>query len=105
LIRYILAADLWHGSSAVVGGLLLQAGTLLFSLLMLGTSFFSRSTARVGIVTHGLDLIHIPLMFILPSVGFGIMWIAGPLYLVWFPLLAIDFHRLAGSVSDASGGK
>jgi hypothetical protein len=31
----ILASDLWHGSGALMGGLLMQTGTLLVSIIML----------------------------------------------------------------------
>jgi hypothetical protein len=90
----ILASDLWHGSGAVLGGLLGQTGMFLVALFMLRSHVFSRATAWVGVVTHGLDLLHILIGFFLPAAGAGLMFIAGPLYLVWFPLLARDFFRL-----------
>jgi hypothetical protein len=61
---------------------------------MLRSNVFSKATAWVGVVTHGLDLLHILIAFFLPAAGAGLMFIAGPLYLVWFPLLARDFFRL-----------
>jgi len=91
----ILASDMWHGSGAFVGGVMMQVCTTLVSIIMLGSKAFSRSTAWVGIVTHGLDLLHILVGLFLPTVGVIMMFIAGPLYLVWFPLLARDFSRLA----------
>jgi hypothetical protein len=90
-----MAADMWHGSSAFVGGLLLQSSTMLFSVIMLRSDAFRKATAWVGVVTHGLDLAHIPLMLFLPSLGAALLMIGGTLYLVWFPLLAGDFFRLA----------
>ena len=89
-----MVTDLWHGSSAFVGGLLLQTSTLLISLVMLRSNSFSKLTAWVGVVTHGLDLVHVLLMLILPSLGVILMAVGGTLYLVWFPLLARDFFRL-----------
>lgn len=90
----VLASDMWHGTGAMVGGLLLQTGTLLATLLMLKGSVFGKATAWVGVVTHGLDLLHILVGFFLPAGGAILMMIAGPLYLIWFPLLARDFFRL-----------
>lgn len=95
----ILASDLWHGSGALMGGLLLQTAALLVSVVMLRGRAFSRPTAWVGVVTHGLDLLHLLVGFFLPAGGVVLLMIAGPLYLAWFPLLARDFHRLA--VGDA----
>jgi hypothetical protein len=46
-------------------------------------------------VTHGLDLAHLLIGFFIPAGGVILMMIAGPLYLVWFPLLARDFFRLS----------
>jgi hypothetical protein len=91
----ILASDMWHGSGALAGGMLLQTGTVLISIAMLGSRGFGRLTAWAGIVTHGLDLLHIPLEILFPGYGNPLMFVAGPLYLLWFPLVARDLARLA----------
>jgi hypothetical protein len=88
----IMATDMWHGTGAFVGGLLLQAAAVLVSVVMLRTSVFSKLTGWVGIATHGLDLAHVLLGPFVPRAGFALMAIAGPLYLAWFPLIA---RRLA----------
>jgi hypothetical protein len=93
----ILASDMWHGSGAIIGGILLQTGTVLISIVMLWGNSFSKATAYVGILTHSLDLAHIFVGFLFPTLGFIFMAIAGPLYLVWFPLLARDLFRLGRS--------
>jgi hypothetical protein len=90
----ILASDLWHGSGALIGGLLMQTAALILSLVMLRSTIFSKGTAWIGVVMHGLDLLHILAGFFLPAAGVILMIIAGPLYLIWFPLLARDFFRL-----------
>ena len=90
----VLATDLWHGSGALMGGLLLQISTLLFSLVMLRSAGFGKLTASIGVVMHGLDLFHILAAFFIPAAGVVLMMVAGPLYLVWFPMLARDFFRL-----------
>lgn len=96
----VLAADLWHGSGALMGGLLLQTAALLACVIMLRSRAFSRLTAWIGVVTHGLDLLHLLVGFFLPAGGVVLLMVAGPLYLVWFPLLARDFARLARGATE-----
>lgn len=90
----ILASDMWHGTGAKIGGLLLQTGALIISIVMLRTNIFNRLTAMTGIVTHGLDLLHIIIGFFLPALGNILMFIAGPLYLLWFPLVGVRLFKL-----------
>lgn len=90
----ILASDMWHGTGAKIGGLLLQTGALLLSILMLRSNVFNRSTAITGIATHGLDLAHIFIGFFAPAFGNIIMFIAGPLYLIWFPMVGLRLYKL-----------
>ena len=97
----ILASDLWHGSGAILGGILLQTGALLTSLVMLGSQAFGKLTAWLGVVMFGLDLAHLLTAFFFPAGGVILMAVAGTLYLVWFPLLARDFFRLAKKNSEA----
>ena len=90
----IKAADIWHGTGPVIGGILLQTGALIISFLMLGNNIFSRSTAVVGIITHGLDLLHIIISFFLPFAGYILMVTAGTLYLLWFLLIGLGLFRI-----------
>ena len=90
----ILASDMWHSTGAIVGGMLLQSGALLISLLMLQGRVFGKATAYVGILTHGLDLVHLVLLFLVPEWGEILMAIAGTLYLIWFPLVGLRLFRL-----------
>jgi hypothetical protein len=83
----ILATDIWHGTGAFVGAMLLQSAAVLVSVVMLRTKAFGKAIAYIGIVTHGLDLAHVVLMPFLPTAGAVLMATAGPLYLVWLPLL------------------
>jgi hypothetical protein len=96
----VLATDLWHGSSAFLGGLLVQVALLMISLAMLSSSLFRKSTAWVGVVTHGLDLAHVLVLPFLPAVAAVLMAIGGTLYLPWFPLLAGDFFRQGRKSGD-----
>jgi hypothetical protein len=90
----VLASDMWHGTGAVMSGLLVQTATLSMSIFMLRSSAFGKLTAWVGIVMHGLDLLHVLVAFFAPMAGAILMWVAGPLYLIWFPLLARDFFKI-----------
>jgi len=83
----ILATDIWHGTGAFMGGILLQTGAVLISFVMLRNSAFGKAVGYIGIVTHGLDLGHIILGHLVPTVGVVLMAIAGPLYPVWFFLV------------------
>ena len=91
----LLASDMWHGSGAQLGGVLLQTSMVMISVLMLKSPSFGRWTALSGIVVNGVDLLHILVGFFAPTLGTTIFFIAGPLYFVWYPLLARDFSRLA----------
>ncbi|MGE5457904.1 MAG: hypothetical protein ACM3RX_06080 [Methanococcaceae archaeon] len=95
--KSIVASDMWHGTGARIGGLLLQSGALLISILMLRSDVFNKSTAIVGISTHGLDLVHIIIGFFIPVAGDTIMFIAGPLYLLWFPMVGLRLWKLRNS--------
>jgi len=91
----ILAADMWHGASALLGGLLLQISLLLISIFMLRSEVFGKPLAYLGILMHGLDLAHLLIGLFIPTGGVILMAIAGPLYLLWFPLIARRFFQLA----------
>lgn len=93
----ILATDIWHGTGAFVGGILLQSSAVLISVVMLRSDVFSKTIGYVGIVTHGLDLAHIVLGVFLPVAGIVLMAVAGPLYLIWFPLVGRRLLQLAAT--------
>jgi hypothetical protein len=90
----ILASDMWHGSGATFGGILIQFGALVFSILMLPRNVFNRLTAYVGIITHGLDFAHFFFLFFIPPVGVILLAIAGTLYLLWFPLIGVRLIQI-----------
>lgn len=91
----ILATDLWHGTGAKIGGILIQTGALIISFIMLRSNVFNKLIAYTGIATHGLDLAHIIIGFFLPTTGVILMAIAGSLYLLWFPLVGIRLLRFS----------
>jgi hypothetical protein len=89
----LLATDIWHGTGPQLGGLLTQTGALVISFLMLKSAVFAKLTAYTGIATHGLDLAHVVLGFLAPQAAVMLMFVAGPLYLLWFPLVARDLLK------------
>jgi len=95
----ILSTDMWHGTSALIGGLLLQTGALIISFIMLKSDVFNKITAYTGIFIFGLDLAHIVIGLFLPLIGSIIMVVAGTLYLLWFPLIGFRLFKL-GQISN-----
>jgi hypothetical protein len=95
----VLATDIWHGTGAIIGGLLLQSGAVLISVVMLRSNVFTRTVAYVGIVTHGLDLAHCLAGPLVPSASFVLMAISGPLCLIWFPLVGRRLLQLGSAAA------
>jgi hypothetical protein len=93
----IMAADIWHSTGAILGGVLLQCGAVLISVVMLRGGVFSRTIAWLGIVMHGVDLAHIVGGLVMPVSGVILMAIAGPLYPIWFLLVGLRLLKLASS--------
>ncbi len=91
----IFSSDMWRGTSAFIGGLLLQTGALLISFLMLKSNVFSKITAYTGIFIYGLDLIHIIMALFLPVLSSILMVIAGTFYLLWFALVGFRLFSLS----------
>jgi len=83
----IMAADIWHSTAAILGGVLLQCGAVLICVVMLRGSVFGKVTAWLGIVMHALDGAHIVGGQIMPVSGIILMAIAGPLYPIWLFLV------------------
>jgi len=96
----ILASDMWHGTGAFIGGVLLQSGALLISVVMLQGKVFSKAIAYAGILTHGLDLAHFVFLLWVPGLGTILTAIAGTLYLVWFPLVGLRLFQLGQGKLD-----
>ena len=90
----ILSSDMWHGTGAILGGILIQFGALLFSILMLPGNVFNRFTAYVGIITHGLDFVHFFFLLLIPPAGVILLAIAGTFYLLWFPLIGVRLFQI-----------
>jgi hypothetical protein len=91
----VIASDMWHSSGAYVSGFLMQGGGVIISLVMLKSKDFSKVTAVAGLLGNAFDLIQHLLHPFAPSIAAPIQMLMGPFYLVWFPMLARDFFRLA----------
>ena len=90
----ILVADIWHGTGAYMGGMFVQTGAVWISVVMLRCGVFSKATAYLGIITHGLDLVHIVFVPFLPNVATFFMIIAGLGYPVWLWLVGRRLLRV-----------
>jgi hypothetical protein len=90
----VLASNMWHGTGAYVAGYMLQISMLGLSILMLTNTLFGKLIAWLGIVTHGMDLIHIVIGPFLPAASVYAMMIAGTLYLPWFLLLGFRLMKI-----------
>ncbi|MCG2784270.1 MAG: DUF4386 family protein [Anaerolineae bacterium] len=91
----VIAADMWNSSAAYTGGILLQGSGVMISAIMLRSKNFSKVTAYAGLLGNGFDLIQHLLHPFAPSISAPIQMFMGIFYLVWFPMLARDFFRLA----------
>jgi len=91
----IMAADIWHGTGAILGGVLLQCGAVLICCVMLRGGVFGKATAWLGIVMHGLDLAHIVGGLFMPISGAVLLANAGSLYPIWLFLVGRRLLQLA----------
>ena len=83
----VLATDIWHGTGAYIGGIFVQSGAVWISVVMLRGGAFNKAIAYLGILTHGLDLVHIVFVPFLPKVATLFMIVAGLGYPVWLWLV------------------
>jgi hypothetical protein len=90
----VMALNLWHNTGAVLGAILLQIGAVLVCYVML-QGVFSRGTAWLGIIVHGLDLMHLVGGRFVPITGMIMMAVAGVLYPFWLFLVARRLLQLA----------
>lgn len=100
----VMATDIWHHTGAAVGAILLQTGAVLICTVMLRGGVFSRGTAWLGIIMHGLDLLHLLCGAFVPVAGMVLMSVAGTLYPFWLFLVGRRLLQLAAKrVSEPAG--
>ncbi|MBN1499806.1 MAG: hypothetical protein JW982_06620 [Spirochaetes bacterium] len=91
----MLAEDMWINTGSIIRGILIEAGAVIFSILMLKTLIFNKATGIVGLLTHGFDFMSIIIgIFYAPMKEIFTM-VAGPLYVVWFVMVGIGLFRLS----------
>jgi signal transduction histidine kinase len=95
----VVATDMWRSTAGFLAGLFMQGGLAFISIVMLRSERFSKGTAIAGLVANGLDWIHVLVALFSPSLAQTLMVIAGPAYLLWFPLLGRDLLRQGSSAS------
>jgi hypothetical protein len=96
----IIASDMWNGTAAYMGGILLQGSGVLISLIMMRSKDFSKATAYSGLLGNGLDLIQHLLHPFAPLISASIGMFMGLFYFVWFPMLGRDLLRLGRKKSS-----
>lgn len=91
----VLASDMYHSTGSAVGGVLLQLAAVIVSVVMLKSKNFGKLVAYVGIIGNGSDLVRIVMNLLIPG-NFGdyLMIIAGPLFIVWFSMLAWKLYKI-----------
>lgn len=100
----VMATNIWHNTGAIVGAILLQAGAVLICYVMLQSSLFSQGTAWMGLIMHGLDLLHLLSGNLFPVAGMVMMALAGVLYPFWFFLIGRRLLQLAAKSVAAPAG-
>lgn len=90
----MLASDMWVSTSAKIRGIMIEAGAVTLSLLMLRSKLYGRAAAVVGLFAHGFDLLSEILSIFIPTVKDVFTYFAGPLYLIWFILIVPYLFRL-----------
>lgn len=96
----VMAVNIWHNTGAVIGAALLQIGAVLICYVMLQGTVFSKGTAWLGLIMHGLDLLHILFGQLAPTAAVVLMAIAGVMYPFWFFLVGRRLLQLASKTAS-----
>jgi hypothetical protein len=94
----VISSDMWNSTSGFLAGIFLQGGSVLISILLLQSRKFSKATVVTGILSNGFDFVHVFVALFNPALGTLLLYISGPFYLLWFPLLARDLFKLGRRV-------
>lgn len=101
----VISVDMWRSTGGFMAGLFMQGGLAFISIVMLRSQSFSKGTAITGLVANGLDWVHVLVALLTPGLGEVILWVAGPLYLLWFLLLGRDLLRLGRNAAEGERTK
>lgn len=91
----MLASDMWINTGAIIRGILIELGAIIFSILMLKTLIFNKATGWIGLLTHGFDFSSIIVGIFYAPIKEIFTMVAGPLYIVWFVLVGIRLFKLS----------
>ena len=91
----MLASDMWINTGSIIRNILIEAGAIIFSLLMLKTLIFNKITGWIGLLTHGFDFLNVIVGLFYPPIKEIFTMVAGPLYIVWFILIGIRLFQLS----------
>ena len=94
----VISSGMWNSTSGFLAGIFLQGGSVILSVVMLSSKYFSKATGITGILANGFDLVHVFVALFNPSLAVILLYISGPFYLLWFPLLARDLYKLGRRV-------
>ena len=96
----MLAGDMWINTGYVYRGLIIELGAIIFSAMMLRSKLFTAPVGWIGLVTHIFDFAGIIAGLWYNAVKSAFTYVAGPLYIIWFILLLIQFIRMPGRIDD-----
>jgi hypothetical protein len=71
------------GTGAYMAFLLMGAGGLTLSVIMLRTRVFNRATGYMGMLANAATLIYCVAPLVVPSTGLFFLWVSGLLFLIW----------------------
>jgi hypothetical protein len=103
-----LATGMW-GTGYIMAGFFIEGALLMFSVMLLRNSNFSKLLAYLGIVVHGLDFIHyIVFLIVIPlyntetaaAIGIPLLMIGGTLMLLWYPWIGLRLLQLGRGESQ-----
>jgi len=90
----VLAANMWNSTAGFLAGIFMQGGFVFISFVMLRSQEFSKGTAYTGILSNGLDFIHVFVALFAPALAATLLSVGGVFYLFWFVLLGRDMVKL-----------
>jgi hypothetical protein len=90
----VLAANMWNSTAGFLAGIFMQGGFVFISFVMLRGQDFSKGTAYTGILSNGLDFIHLFVALFAPALAATLLATGGVFYLFWFVLLGRDLVKL-----------
>ena len=90
----VLAANMWNSTACFLAGVFMQGGFVFISLIMLQGKDFSKGTAYTGILSNGLDFLHVLVALFAPALATTLLSIGGVFYLFWFVFLGRDLVKI-----------